>query len=89
MMRSTTQRGYGSRHQEIRKRLLPLAIGRPCSRCGNPMLDPKDIDLDHSDDRKGYRDGLFSHSSCNRSAAGFKSNGTAPQNPRPRPATRW
>jgi hypothetical protein len=86
-MRSTTARGYGARHQELRRRLLPTAIGRPCSRCGQPMLAGQALDLDHTDDRRGYRG--FAHAECNRRAAGYKSTGSAPSNPTPKAATRW
>jgi hypothetical protein len=83
----TTRRGYGSQHQRLRATLLPRAIGTPCSRCGEPMLAGQALDLDHTDDRRGYKG--FSHAECNRRAAGFKSTGSAPSNPAPRAATRW
>jgi len=51
------------------------------------MLAGQAIDLDHTDDRTGYRG--FSHAECNRRAAGRKSQGTAPSNPQPRPSTQW
>jgi hypothetical protein len=85
--RSTTQRGYGSRHQALRRALLPRAIGTPCVRCGEPMLADQPLDLDHTDDRTGYRG--FAHAECNRRSAGYKSTGSAPSNPRPKAATRW
>jgi hypothetical protein len=51
------------------------------------MLAGQALDLDHTDDRRGYKG--FSHAECNRRAAGFKSTGSAPSNPAPRAATRW
>jgi hypothetical protein len=81
--------GYGRRHHELRLRLLPAAIGTLCSRCGLPMLDPKLMDLDHTDDRKGYKG--FSHRACNRSTAGPNAKGIGEhvESPRARSATRW
>lgn len=80
------RRGYGRRHHELRLRMLPLAIGRPCSRCGEPMLEGQPLDLDHTDDREGYRG--FSHASCNRRAPSLK-RALAPPSPTPVAATRW
>lgn len=87
---------YGRRHHEMRLRLLPAAIGTPCSRCGKPMLADEALDLDHNDEGTGYLG--FSHASCNRREGGFNSNGAArykhapavvPTNPQPEAATRW
>ena len=86
-MESTTRRGYGSRHQALRKVLLPHAYGMPCARCGNPMEQGQALDLDHTDDRRGYKG--FSHAECNRRSAGYKSTGSAPSNPTPRSSTQW
>jgi hypothetical protein len=46
--------------------LLPDAYGRPCPRCGLPLLPGQDLDLDHTDDRAGYLG--FIHATCNRAA---------------------
>jgi len=62
----TTARGYGSKHQQLRVKLLPTAYGKPCPRCGRLMLPGQALDLDHTDSRSGYLG--FSHSSCNRRA---------------------
>lgn len=59
---------YGGQHQAIRAANLPYAYGKPCTRCGQPMLPGQDLDLDHFDDRGGYRG--FAHARCNRSAGG-------------------
>lgn len=59
---------YGGEHQAVRRANLPYAYGSACSRCGQPMLEGQDLDLDHHDDRQGYRG--FSHSLCNRRAGG-------------------
>lgn len=64
---STSQRGYGWEHQQARaKAIRDLNDGDPCSRCGGPMFraESKGLDLDHRDDRIGYR-GL-AHATCNR-----------------------
>jgi hypothetical protein len=71
----TTARGYGSSHQQLRKRLLAQwRPGDPCARCGQPMLyrwllmpdgrRVSAIDLGHTDDRQAYT-GL-EHRTCNR-----------------------
>jgi hypothetical protein len=59
---------YGGPHQATRRALLPDAYGRPCPRCGLPMLPGQALDLDHTDDRAGYLG--MSHSTCNRRAGG-------------------
>jgi predicted nucleic acid-binding Zn ribbon protein len=59
------ERGYGPAHVAERKRRRgEFAPGDPCARCGDPMWDVEQTDLDHTDDRTGYL-GL-SHSACNR-----------------------
>lgn len=70
---TTTQRGYGYAHQQLRAALLPQAYGSPCTRCGQTMRQGQPLDLDHTDDRGGYRG--FAHSTCNRSAGAIKRNG--------------
>jgi len=68
---TTTQRGYGHEHQRTRSLLLPFAIGQPCPRCGETMLEHEPLDLDHStplaEDRGSVGDRIV-HASCNRSA---------------------
>ena len=39
---------YGSQHQKMRARLLPLAYGTPCPMCGLVMLWGQRLHLDHS-----------------------------------------
>jgi hypothetical protein len=63
---------YSGPHQAIRRALLPDAYGRPCPRCGRPMLPGQPLDLDHTDDRAGYLG--MSHSTCNRQAGARKGN---------------
>jgi hypothetical protein len=68
---NTTAAGYGNSHQRLRKALLPQAYGKPCSRCGLPMLPGQALHLDHDDyDRTKYRG--FSHAACNVKAAARK-----------------
>lgn len=69
---SSTQRGYGYQHQLLRRALLPYAYGRPCPRCGDIMQPGQRLDLDHNDDRTGYRG--MAHASCNRRAGADKTN---------------
>lgn len=70
---STTARGYGWPHQQARADAIKrMRDGTPCTRCGQPMhrAESKLIDLDHTDDRAGYR-GL-AHARCNRQAGQAK-----------------
>jgi len=63
---------YGGPHQAIRKALLPYAVGSACARCSRAILPGQQVDLDHNDDRVGYRG--WSHPRCNRSAGGRLGN---------------
>ena len=72
---STTQRGYGWTHQQTRRHALEdlrRHDGQPCPRCSKPMwhTHAKQLDLDHTEDRTGYR-GL-AHATCNRRAGQAK-----------------
>jgi hypothetical protein len=71
---NTGERGYDAQHRKWRRRALAaLDPGAPCPRCGEPMWpDSQPLDLDHTDDRRGYL-GL-SHASCNRSAGAKMGN---------------
>lgn len=59
---------YGGQHQATRRTARAAAYGTPCVRCGRVMFEGEPIDLDHHDDRDGYRG--FAHARCNRSAGG-------------------
>ncbi len=59
---------YAGPHQTVRKHTKQAAYGSACCRCGRPMLEGQDLDLDHTDDGSGYRG--WAHSTCNRSAGG-------------------
>jgi hypothetical protein len=66
----TKARGYGGKHQELRKAWVRIVgAGEAwCSRCGK-WIDPESAwDLDHEDDRNGYRGPA--HRACNRATAG-------------------
>lgn len=73
---TTTQRGYGWTHQQARAAAiahLRKTGAQPCARnCGKPVLphQARHLDLDHTDDRTGYR-GL-AHRTCNRRAGQAK-----------------
>lgn len=72
--KTTTQRGYGHRHQKLRlrwKRLLNQQGQLPCTRCPNLVHPTDDWELDHTDDRDSYLG--IAHKRCNRSAGGRKS----------------
>lgn len=71
-MATTTTRGYGYSHQVLRRALLPGAYGTPCPRCGERMQPGQPLDLDHTEDRTGYRG--MAHATCNRRAGAHKTN---------------
>ena len=90
---STTARGYGYEHQKARRDALAALREREaagietlCARgCGHPIRTGQALDLDHTDDRSGYR-GL-SHRRCNRGAGGIK--GSASRRLRRQFSGRW
>jgi hypothetical protein len=66
---SRQQRGYDQGHVRTREALLPGAYGRPCPRCGLPMLVGQALDLGHSVDLRvdpRARGDRIEHASCNR-----------------------
>lgn len=68
---TTTARGYGTRHRNLRTQWAPrVATGTvPCWRCGDLIAPGTAWDLGHTDDRSGY--GGPEHArACNRSAGG-------------------
>ena len=87
----TTKGGWGSQHQKLRKALLPSAYGKPCVRCGLPMLLGQKLHLDHNDNRTGWLG--FSHAACNLRAAAKKARAIQLYGKRPSPtatdAHRW
>jgi hypothetical protein len=72
---NTTQRGYGTEHQRLRRQLratvdLGLAV---CWRCGSRIKAGEPWDLGHDDDdRTRYRGP--EHLGCNRGAGGRRAN---------------
>jgi hypothetical protein len=71
---STTARGYGWKHQQLRKAVgYQVAAGRAvCWRCHKLIMPGEDWDLGHDDhDRTVYRGP--EHAECNRSAGGSAS----------------
>ena len=67
---NTTRRGYGSKHQALRRKLLAQFVpGQLCARCGQPIRSKADAQLGHVDeDRSRYR-GL-EHTACNEATSG-------------------
>ena len=77
--RSTTQRGYGADHQQLRKRYWAPKVRAgniDCARCGQRIAPGQPWDLGHTDDRSAWTGP--EHASCNRSAGG--KNGAAAAN---------
>jgi hypothetical protein len=66
----TAARGYGYAHRQLRKRLLPLAYGTRCPRCGEVMHPGQELHLGHTDDRSGYSG--MEHATCNMRAGARK-----------------
>jgi hypothetical protein len=66
---STSSRGYGWGHQQLRRALAPaVAAGLvSCARCGLLIGPREHWDLDHRDDKLGYRGAA--HRACNRATA--------------------
>lgn len=70
---SARARGYDARHDATRAMLLPLAYGKPCPRCGEPMLQGQALDLGHLPGQArathpGSRGQRIEHARCNRRA---------------------
>lgn len=68
--RSTTARGYGTRHQRERARWAPIVkAGRAvCARCGKPIAPDAEWDLGHDDNDRSRYAGPEHARECNRSA---------------------
>lgn len=79
----TSSRGYGHPHQRLRKALLPGMPGSKCTRCGEVLKASDQVDLDHTDDRRGYLG--WAHASCNRRAGAIKRNAK----PSPKNSREW
>lgn len=69
---NTTHRGYGSKHQRIRKETIGAAYDTPCHFCGEPMLVGQALHLDHTEDGAEYRG--FAHARCNQRDGGLRGN---------------
>jgi len=65
---TTAQRGYDAKHKRERARVAVLVDrGQAlCSRCRRLIVPGTPWDLDHTDDRAGYRGAA--HRYCNRAA---------------------
>lgn len=67
---TTSQRDYGTEHQQLRRQWAPkVAAGLvDCSRCDAPIRPGQPWHLDHTDDRTGYLGP--SHALCDSTAGG-------------------
>lgn len=74
----TSARGYGTAHQEQRRRWQPKVDAGivNCARCGQPIEPGRPWDLGHTDDRRTWTGP--EHRTCNRRAGG--TNGAAVTN---------
>lgn len=75
--KTTSQRGLGWDHQQVRKQLLAAHVdGTPCAHCGKPMFKTQPLDADHELARVhgGRKANRLLHASCNRS----RKDGSAP-----------
>jgi hypothetical protein len=81
---TTSQRGYGTSHQKIRKKWARIVARGDalCTRCGVVILPTDEWHLDHTDDRSGYLGAACAF--CNRSAGGKKAAAN-----RSAPVKRW
>ncbi len=68
-----TKPKYAGKHRRLSELLRSQAYGRPCVRCGLPMLPGQKLDLDHDDDNAARYRGV-AHAHCNRSAGATKGN---------------
>lgn len=88
---TSTQRGYGARHQALRAHWAPqVAAGRvTCWRCSQPIGPREEWDLGHDDnDRRRYRGP--EHQACNRGASRRSPERITPAiDPDPRPTSSW
>lgn len=63
---------YGRDHKARRKAEMQNYVGKPCSRCGQPMEEGDEVHLDHRDGG-GPNDYLgLSHAKCNLAGAARK-----------------
>ncbi|MFV8319925.1 hypothetical protein [Mycobacterium sp. 23] len=64
---TTTQRGYGWRHQKARQKLKPIVEAGQvvCWRCNEPIQPWEHWDLGHDDEHRDHYRGP-EHSECNR-----------------------
>jgi hypothetical protein len=65
---STKERGYTGEHRRGYAAQREQQWGRPCCRCGRPMIRGQAINKDHLDDRSGYWP-TWSHRACNIAAS--------------------
>lgn len=69
---SSSARGLGAEFRR-RREALPAPWGKPCPRCGEPMVEGQELDCGHEVDRAlggGESPLRWEHASCNRRAGG-------------------
>ncbi len=76
---------YGTAHQRARAAALrAFKPGQLCVRCGLPMTDGQQLDLDHAEPGDGRTYLGLAHARCNKQAGGRKSAALAGFEPRDR-----
>jgi hypothetical protein len=65
---------YGPQHRQLRAATVGQAYGKPCARCGLPMLAGQPVQLDHADGGGPNKYVGYSHRSCNARAGAVNGN---------------
>jgi hypothetical protein len=63
---------YGAAHRAFRAGTVDQAVGKPCVRCHQVMLEGQAVQLGHADSGQGYIG--YSHRSCNARAGAVNGN---------------
>lgn len=70
---SSARRGYGYGHRARRSAMLPTAYGKPCARCGEPIMQGQALDAGHTNalaHNANSKADRIEHANCNRKVGG-------------------